>query len=266
MSVVSREVTSTPSPLVLLLLLQAFVLPACDDSRTPSEGATPRTAASARMASTPRRLPPSARRAQAEYAASEAARLLKEDDPVGARQQLEAALALEPMNRRAQMVSGRAYHHEGRTAEALQAFQRALDIAEDLAVREWMGLTYLALRETVLTGSSPEGETRSSQELAQAALEQFQIAVALEPSSANARHNLGYTHRLTGEYPESAHILEKLVEEDPQRILSMFELGMTLEAAGRRSEALATYERVLGVMPGHEKALLAVQRLEPEGS
>ena len=260
MSVVSWEVTSTPSPLVLLLLLQAFVLPACGDSRTPAERPPPGSL------SAPRRLPPSARRAQAEYAASEASRLLDEEDLAGARMQLEAALALEPMNRRAQMVSGQAYHAEGRDAEALHAFQRALDIDEDLGVREWMGLTFLALRDTALSDSPAEGESRSPQELAHAALEQFQIAVALEPTSANARHNLGYTHRLAGEYPESARILEQLLEEDPQRLLSMFELGMTLEAAGRRGEALATYERVLGVMPGHEKALLAVQRLEPEGS
>ena len=70
---------------------------------------------------------------------------------------------------------------------------------------------------------------------------------------------------------DSIALWTRAVTIDPRNDVALYNLGAALSEAGRRPEALARYEQVLAIVPGHEAArrnrdLLEAERLEGEAN
>jgi Flp pilus assembly protein TadD len=79
------------------------------------------------------------------------------------------------------------------------------------------------------------------------------------------------TWRQTQYWRDSVTLWTHAVEIDPQNDVALYNLGAALGDAGRRDEAIARYEQVLAIVPGHDAArrnhdLLEAARLEEEGN
>jgi len=59
-----------------------------------------------------------------------------------------------------------------------------------------------------------------------------------------------------GRWDEAEAELRKAIHLNPDQPEWHFNLGLTLEAAGRESEALASYEHASGLMPGQIEPLV----------
>ncbi len=193
---------------------------------------------------------PSARRALAEHAVAEAAALLKGGDQTGAAERANYALSQEPFNRRARMVLGQIDYAAEDYAGAAGRFRSAQQLRRDLSGHEWLGLTLLQ--------QAAAAEPTDAIALAEAAAAEFAGAVSLQPSSVNARHNLGYAHRLSGRHPQAVVVLQSVVAERPDRVVSWYELGMAHAAAGQSEAADVAFRRVLELQPTHGAARRAL--------
>ena len=239
-----------------------FLLAACGggEELVRPDAATARTAGSTGQPAA-RRLPPGTRFALAEHAVGVAATHVQMKAIDEAVAQLEVALEHDPMNRRAQVLWGRVHLEQQRFEDALKAFGRALAIREDSEVLEWIGFVYLQWRFAVVDGTAGESAPPEG-ELARLAQDRFVRAIDVNPASTNARHNLGYTQRLTGQLQQSVQTLESVVRDAPDSVRSLYELGASYESVGRTDDARATYRRLLGVQPDHGPAQQALARLE----
>ena len=79
------------------------------------------------------------------------------------------------------------------------------------------------------------------------------------------------TWRQTQYWRDSTTLWAHAVAVDPQNDVALYNLGAALGDAGRREEAIARYEEVLAIVPGHRAArlnrdLLEAARLEEEGN
>jgi Flp pilus assembly protein TadD len=79
------------------------------------------------------------------------------------------------------------------------------------------------------------------------------------------------TWRQTQYWRDSMTLWTRAVEVDSRNDVALFNLGTALSDAGRRDEAIARYEQVLALVPGHDaarrnRALLEAARLEDEGN
>jgi Flp pilus assembly protein TadD len=79
------------------------------------------------------------------------------------------------------------------------------------------------------------------------------------------------TWRQTHYWRDSTTLWTRAAAVDPQNDVALYNLGAALGDAGRRDEAIARYEQVLAIVPGHRAArvnrdLLEASRLEEEGN
>jgi protein O-mannosyl-transferase len=79
------------------------------------------------------------------------------------------------------------------------------------------------------------------------------------------------TWRQTQYWRDSMTLWTRAVEVDSRNDVALYNLGAALSDAGRRDEAIARYEQVLAIVPGHAAArrnrdLLEAARLEDEGN
>lgn len=79
------------------------------------------------------------------------------------------------------------------------------------------------------------------------------------------------TYRQTSYWRDSITLWTHAVDLDPENDVALYNLGSALADAGRRDEAIARYEQVLRVVPGHAEArknrdLLRAAALEEEGN
>jgi len=255
--------------------------------------------------------------------------LMETSDLEGARAALESVLAGDPRDPRALVALGRLQARSGQGAEALGTFQRAVDAAPEygaahyelaLALRDAGDLEesarHLALYEADPRAEPPSDDPLRAQvqslrvdpvarlaraaELEQSgrmeeAAEQLRLALADDPSLAQAHVNLmilfgkagnfdqaqshyeaavelgesgaelhynyGVVQFLREDYAAAEKAFRRALEANPRHAGSLHNLAQMLEGAGRMAEAERRYRQALAARPGYRLAHFNLGRL-----
>ncbi len=90
----------------------------------------------------------------------------------------------------------------------------------------------------------------------------FQESYQLNPYNALAHYHLAWSYWTKKMYPEAEDESKKAIVLDPNNATYHWQLAGVYEAMGRAEAAIAEYEEVLRIKPGHAKARQAVKRIE----
>ncbi len=200
-----------------------------------------------------------------------------EGQAVLAQASYEKAVASGPRNVTALNNLGVQYLELGRKDQALQRFQEALAISDNLASRlnaadalaalDRLEEAVLHLRSAArLAPESPEPHRRLGVALERAGkLEEsaaaFNAALALERDPATSRALAG-VYQASGRYSEAVELLTLLLQQNPGAHDVAFDLARALEAAGSRREALdllSSFLQRAASVPGEAERVAAAR-------
>jgi protein O-mannosyl-transferase len=126
---------------------------------------------------------------------------------------------------------------QGRSAEAFQNFQKAIEINPSF-VEAHDNLGVLLAQE----GQSAE------------AIRHFQKAIELQPDCADACNSLGNVLADQGHMPEAITNYQRAVEINPDFAAAHYNLGNALAMRGKYAEAIGHFEKALQLRPDDTKA------------
>jgi tetratricopeptide (TPR) repeat protein len=132
---------------------------------------------------------------------------------------------------------GLALAMQGRPVEAIEHFQKAIEIKPDYAEAHNNFGLLLAER-----GRSAEARGH------------FQIALELEPGYADAHNNFGLLLTAQGRPAEAMEQFQKALELKGNSAEAHNNLGLLLVSLGRPAEAVRHYEQALALKPGYAEA------------
>jgi tetratricopeptide (TPR) repeat protein len=161
-----------------------------------------------------------------------------------ARQEFEAALALDPGQAEALLGVGQILGIQGRTAEAEQTLRRALrvDPASPSA------LAHLA-------------ELRRDQGNLDDAIRLYREALDVAPPQPFVYIGLGDVLQRAARFEEAAESLHRALELDPDSFQAHYNLGVTYGNSGRAELAVRHYQQALELAPQHPEAAKALNNL-----
>ena len=182
--------------------------------------------------------------------------LLGTGAPVAAERWMREAVAVDSDAWRAHAGLAKALQAQGRTAESIASFERALELRPDeIETIVDLGVCRMALHDAVAAEAS------------------FRSAIALDAGHANAWNNLGVAleHQRRHDEAREAYARAVRIEAgDAATGGSYVNLALSLQGAGRTTEALDVFERNLPLRAGadahgnYAQALRTAGRL-PEG-
>jgi len=144
----------------------------------------------------------------------------------------QQALQIKPLYEQAHLNLGNALHQEGRMDEAIDQFQQALQIRPDYAEAHY-NLGYVLLQK----GSVDE------------AIDQFQQALQIRPDYAEAHYNLGVAQLQKGRVDEAITHFQQAAHIAPFNAAIQNTLGSTLLQKGRVDEAITHFQQALQIDP-----------------
>jgi tetratricopeptide (TPR) repeat protein len=186
------------------------------------------------------------------------------------------------------------YHQEGRLPEAEEMFREALRInpsyteaalnlvvtcndlgkyAEARTIYERaMAISKRAPRELdpfvkgkIANMHAEVGAAYRAVELYDEAVGEYQRALALCPTFADIRTELGRTRREMGDVPGAIQELERVRAESPRFSPGRIHLGLGYYAAGRREDAGNEWRAVLGAEPHNRSVRMYLAMLDAAG-
>jgi tetratricopeptide (TPR) repeat protein len=162
------------------------------------------------------------------------AALLQPNQPPGLAQvALDSYLRERPADADALNLKARAALRQGRTEEAIEALQRALEAAPDFAIARY-NLANLLFR----------------QHLVDEALAQVEQLLAADPGNPLFREMKAAMLETGVDLPQAAALHRTLAQEHPQRADSWLQLGHALRALGEREECVKAYRHAIACRPG----------------
>jgi len=185
-------------------------------------------------------------------------------DYVSADKWLTLALQWDPSNAEAWYYLGRAKYNENRFEEAIQAFQKCLELhPRHVLAGDGLGLSYSGLNRSAEAIASlqnaiswqensdqktPEplidlGDLFNQQARFEEALPILQKAVAIAPRNIRAHETLGKTFLNLNRLLEAQHELEAAVSGDPNRAALHYLLGQIYRKQGQLEKAKLEMER-----------------------
>ncbi|HEX4713338.1 MAG TPA: tetratricopeptide repeat protein, partial [Ktedonobacteraceae bacterium] len=147
------------------------------------------------------------------------------------------ALACNSDNSLAHNNLGVALARQGKLPEAIQHFERALQLKPDYA-EAYDNLGAALVRQ----GKLPE------------AIEQYERALQLKPDYVEACNNLGAVLADQGKVSEAVQYYKRALEVDPSYAEAYYNLGNVLAHQGKLPEAIQHYQRALQVNPDYAEA------------
>jgi Flp pilus assembly protein TadD len=136
-----------------------------------------------------------------------------------------------------------------------------LDVA-DVALAQGAPDTALHIAERRLAVKPDDAQALLRAGQAQAALgrreeaaRSFSRALAIDPTNQDAVLGLGRL-RLATDPAAAAKLFQRVLEQNPQNVASLNDLGIAQDLLGRHAEAQQDYRRVLAVQPGQTAALV----------
>ena len=185
---------------------------------------------------------------------------LRTQDDERAMAALEQTIAADRGYTAAYYSLGTLYARTGRVAEG----ERMIEVFQQLssATMDEDHYRRLLYRQAVPLAADQRAATHfnlgqvywRSNELA-AALEQFEAALALDSTYAEASHNIGVLHSLQGQHASARPFLLGAVRHKPDYALAFENLGNNSLALGEYSEAVAAFRRALALDKGRPSAL-----------
>ncbi len=112
---------------------------------------------------------------------------------------------------------------------------------------------------TVIGGTEADahfqkGVTYVNQGDYQQAMEEFNLALSLEPDYVNAYCGIGVAYLNQKKYKEGIEALEKAIALDPEKAIPYYLLGMAYEQVMNYGEAIAAWKKFLALTPEGERA------------
>jgi tetratricopeptide (TPR) repeat protein len=194
-------------------------------------------------------------------------KLLDRGDYAGAVAQLKTATSLLATNAQSWNYLGLAYHHAGRPADAVVAYQRALALDRDLVEAHYnLGCLWLEQNKpdaarteftayTLRRGNAPEGWLKlglaqlRAHELA-AAEKSFSTALNLNPNNAEALNGLGLAQVQRDRPREAVQYFNAAVKAHPDYAPAILNLASVAQEYLRDPKlALQYYRAYLALMP-----------------
>lgn len=163
--------------------------------------------------------------------------LRERQDYDGALEQAREVLIREPSSARALAEVGRVYRAREQYDVAELVIRKALDLGDTAELRNDLGLVQLARGDT------------------QAAFEEFDRAIALDPTFAAAHLNQGSVLLHAGDYAGAAAHYQAVIDADGDNLDARVALGIALRGQGHNEEARRAYQAVLDASPTHAGAL-----------
>jgi len=165
---------------------------------------------------------------------------------------------------------GAIYAEEGRTIEAIRAFESALAVEPDADGWQNLGLVYYGTRELTKALECFEHAVECDQNYArghyyaalclmksgvcQDAYRRFALAWRLEPRLARVPFHLGSCLHKLGRYTEARQSLEQALEFFPEDSRVHYQLALTCDALGLPHEARPHYSQALAMREHHGKS------------
>lgn len=152
----------------------------------------------------------------------------------------EAALKYKPDHAEAHYKLGNALRNQGKLDEALACYRKAV-----------------LFKPAYAEAYNNMGVVHQEQKRIADAISCYQKAVALNPTLANAQFNLAVLPLAEGSNPaEALGSLEKAIALDPgiagSRLADIYhDLGISFQAHGKLSDALAGYQKAIAIDPDH---------------
>ena len=132
---------------------------------------------------------------------------------------------------------GLTFLEKGQAEEALEQFQKALEINPNYAEAHTnLGLAFFQ-----------KGQ-------AEEALEQFQKALEINPNNAEAHTNLGNALFRSGQLSEAIAQLQRTVQIYPDYAVGHYNLGVAFFQEGKFDEAIAQFEKAVEINPNYAEA------------
>ncbi len=168
----------------------------------------------------------------------------KVGDPLKAVQTLDLVQGMEPDSFHAVFWQSHAYKKMGRTAEALQAARRALELnPKDPQAMTQLGICQMDARLL------PEAEAN------------FRMAASLAPNIIPLQLNLSQCLHLQGKRRDAAGVLRQTLMGSPQNANSLMQLAQHLLTQNNAHSAAEVAKRVLEINPSHAMAKILLARV-----
>jgi tetratricopeptide (TPR) repeat protein len=189
-----------------------------------------------------------------------------------------------PYCREAHACLGFAYHEHGMLSSAIAEYQKALTsdpryysyvspprLLENLGkicydqkqyrqseefYKKSLDYNPSSLNARFELGAAYYGEGRY-----QDAIAEFKSVLTIDPGFANARYNLGMAYTDLGRYADAVKEYKEIVNASGEDVAVYYNLGATFEKAGERSSAAAAYKRALALEPGNSQIIESLKRL-----
>lgn len=197
--------------------------------------------------------------------------MMQRGDLTSARQEYEAALAIDPTDPKTMADLGTVLLRLGHADEAMEKYEGALQIDPDYAEASYdLGN---ALREA---GRLPEAIDRYRQALkldsnyaeahnnlgsalvqsgrVEDGMDEYAVALTLDPNYAEAHYNLGSALMEAGRVPGAMEEFEIALRIDPNYAEAMSNLGNALMRQGKYSDAILEYRAALAIDSGIAEA------------
>ena len=187
---------------------------------------------------------------QAGWFARLAVSLAQTGDTEGAIANFRKSLELDPSSAEVEAVFGAVLAESGQIEDGLQHMRKAVQLSPDSArAHSYLGMALARM------GRVDE------------AAEQIQTATNLMPNSTEYAFNLGFIHKLAGDYAGAAAAFEKSVElSNGKNTRCLTELAEAYDKLGRFSEAMSTARRALALAAQeHDQEMERRLRMDLEG-
>jgi tetratricopeptide (TPR) repeat protein len=126
---------------------------------------------------------------------------------------------------------------QGRSAEAVRLFQKAIEIYPDYAEAHYnLGCAF------------------DKQERLAEAIGHFQKAIEIYPDYAEANNNLGVVFLKEGRLNEAIKHCQRALEINPDFAKAYYNLGCALDRQGRRAAAIEQYQKAIALKPDFAEA------------
>jgi serine/threonine protein kinase/Flp pilus assembly protein TadD len=197
--------------------------------------------------------------------------LSRRKDHAGALRYCSAAVSLRPDSAAAHTNLGSALADTGQLDEAIQEYQRALDVdltyakvhnnlgtaleakgQLDEAIAEYRKALSLGLKLALVHNNlgSALADTGQLDE----AIQEYQKAIDVDPTHAKAHSNLGSALRDKGQLDKAIEKFKEAIRIDPTYAPAHYNLGVVLGEKGRVDEAITEYEKATELDPKNANA------------
>jgi len=173
-----------------------------------------------------------------------------------------------------------ASHHfeSGAFAEASQVLKLGISSSQrSNKLRSLLGRTYLASEdydnarktyEKLIEDFSPKvryhfnlGRALSKLELFLPAIDQYKLALAIDPRYFKAIFNIGTLYQKLGDFPQAINYFKKSLKINPDKSSVFYNLGLISSKLNHTDEAIKHFEKALEIDPKNKKSMFNLARI-----